>query len=335
MRFALVNGERQEPQPKLKGECPCCGKPMIARCGPVRVWHWAHKAGSQCDPWWENESEWHRGWKALFPLDWQEVVHHAEDGERHIADVKTAAGCVLEFQYSYIKRDEVRSREAFYRRLEWVVHGGRRSGDYMSLPGHWRNYKAATTDPPVMRVRIEGNPLLRDWVGSAAQVYFDFSKNREVNDGDDFWCLMPENDDEWAYVAPYPREKFIERHRHPTRSSIADHDALIAILAAGIEEQKRLPPLSEGIRPAKSSQERTGTFVAEQNVAKTAEQIARGNRIYAKALEGVPRLDREYPTDHPYGFSQDRMEDFLAKDKALRLAKEEIERLDKEDENGS
>ena len=42
-----------------------------------------------CDPWWENETEWHRAWKDQFPADWQEIVHHAEDGEKHIADVKT------------------------------------------------------------------------------------------------------------------------------------------------------------------------------------------------------------------------------------------------------
>ena len=353
MRFAFVDGQRREPQPKLKGECPCCGEPMIARCGRVRVWHWAHKSRSRCDPWWENETPWHRAWKSQFPQDWQEFVQHAEDGERHIADVKTEAGCVLEFQYSYIKPDEVLSREAFYQPLEWVVHGGRRNGDCQSLPRSWRNYTAAATDPPVMAVRITGNPLLRDWVGSSAQVYFDFSENSEVADGDDFWWLSPHHDYEWAYVAPYPREIFIERHRHMTPSSIAADEALTATLADGVEELRRifLTPggfprfrmtrgsaqprlLAKRIRQSKLSPEETGTSVVEQNVARTADQIARRERFYAKALEGLPRPDRKYPTNHQ-GFSQERMDDYLAKQKALRLAKKEIERLEKEDENGS
>ena len=53
------------------------------------MWHWAHRGSRFCDPWWENETEWHRSWKGQFPVNWQEVVHQAETGEKHIADVKT------------------------------------------------------------------------------------------------------------------------------------------------------------------------------------------------------------------------------------------------------
>ena len=113
MKFALAHGQRQEAQPNLSGECPGCGRPMVARCGEVRVRHWAHKGRRHCDPWWENETEWHRGWKDRFPADWQEIVHPDGDGERHIADVKTGDGWVIEFQHSYIKPEERRSREAF------------------------------------------------------------------------------------------------------------------------------------------------------------------------------------------------------------------------------
>jgi hypothetical protein len=52
----------------------------------------------------ENETEWHRAWKDQFPPEWQEIVHLAGDGERHIADVKTGDGWVIEFQHSYITR---------------------------------------------------------------------------------------------------------------------------------------------------------------------------------------------------------------------------------------
>jgi hypothetical protein len=33
MKFALVDGQRQEAQPRLSGKCPACEHPMIARCG--------------------------------------------------------------------------------------------------------------------------------------------------------------------------------------------------------------------------------------------------------------------------------------------------------------
>ena len=126
MKFAFVNGQRQESQPNLSGECPACRGPVVAKCGEVRVWHWAHKGRLHCDPWKENETPWHRAWKNEFPADWQEIVHSADDGERHIADVETAGGWVIEFQHSYIKPEERRSREAFYRKLIWVVDGRRR-----------------------------------------------------------------------------------------------------------------------------------------------------------------------------------------------------------------
>jgi len=46
--------------------------------------------------------------KDQFPADWQEHVQHAETGERHIADVKTSRGWVIEFQHSYLKPEERR-----------------------------------------------------------------------------------------------------------------------------------------------------------------------------------------------------------------------------------
>jgi hypothetical protein len=102
---------------------------MVAKCGEERIWHWAHQGTRTCDSWWEPETEWHRAWKGKFPIAWQEVIHPAENGEKHIADVKTDHGWVIEFQYSFIKPDERRSRNAFYPKLVWVVNGTRRKRD--------------------------------------------------------------------------------------------------------------------------------------------------------------------------------------------------------------
>jgi hypothetical protein len=92
MKFALVDGQRHEALPNLSGKCPNCDQPMIAKCGEVRMSHWAHQRRVSCDTWWENETEWHRNWKGQFPAIWQEFVHRAENGEKHIADVRPIKG---------------------------------------------------------------------------------------------------------------------------------------------------------------------------------------------------------------------------------------------------
>jgi competence protein CoiA len=121
MEFALVNGIRSVPSPKLTGECQVCRRPVIAKCGPQLIWHWAHKRKFSCDPWWENEGHWHRTWKNYFPTEFHEIVAHDSLGEKHIADLKLADGLVIELQHSSMSIDEMRSREVFYDKMIWIV----------------------------------------------------------------------------------------------------------------------------------------------------------------------------------------------------------------------
>lgn len=126
MRYALVNGMRVEAQPGQKAVCPGCKADVVARCGRIVVWHWAHTAQLHCDQWWEPETEWHRAWKDRFPNEWQEVpTTDSCTGELHIADVRTEGGLVIELQRSGIGPEEVRAREAFYSSMVWVVDGRR------------------------------------------------------------------------------------------------------------------------------------------------------------------------------------------------------------------
>jgi competence CoiA-like predicted nuclease len=147
VKFARVDGNRQEAQPGLSGECPGCGQPMIAKCGEVRVPHWAHKGRRLCDPWWENETPWHSAWKDQFSAAWQEIVHHAEGGERHIADVKTERGWVIELQHSYLNPPERRARDAFYPKLVWVVNGTRRPRDARQFIEAFNNGASVVAKP--------------------------------------------------------------------------------------------------------------------------------------------------------------------------------------------
>ena len=124
MKFSLVDGVRREPAPKLKGTCCCCKSPTLAKCGNRKVWHWAHESLSHCDSWWENETPWHRTWKSYFPDSYQEIVHFDDGtGEKHVADIKTSNGMVIEIQNSPMNESEMASRENFYGKMMWIVNG--------------------------------------------------------------------------------------------------------------------------------------------------------------------------------------------------------------------
>lgn len=124
MQFSLVDGRKVAPFSKGVGVCPACGNRTVAKCGSVKVWHWAHANRESCDPWWENETPWHRAWKAHWSIEHQEILHISEEsGERHIADVKNSSGLVLEFQNSPMDDQELTSREAFYGNMVWIVNG--------------------------------------------------------------------------------------------------------------------------------------------------------------------------------------------------------------------
>jgi competence protein CoiA len=123
MQYALVDGLRCEAVPGGRGLCPACGAAMIAKCGPRILHHWAHAGRRDCDPWWENETEWHRAWKNLFPAECREISHVAADGEIHRADIKTPTGIVIEVQHSAMTDAERQAREAFYGNLVWVIDG--------------------------------------------------------------------------------------------------------------------------------------------------------------------------------------------------------------------
>lgn len=208
MKFALVDGKRQEAQPNLSGKCPICDHPMVAKCGKVRIWHWAHQGGRPCgDPWWENETGWHLKWKGELPDAWQEIVHHADDGTKHIADIKTEHGWVIEFQHSSISPEERQSRDAFYRQLVWVVDGTRRKRDAAQFARAWSDGTPVGKAFPVQRLYTDECALLREWSGSLAPIFFDFG------DGQVLWWLLPGRLNGSAYVAQFPRNVFIHIHR--------------------------------------------------------------------------------------------------------------------------
>jgi competence protein CoiA len=173
MRFAKFNGKRIEATPGAKGVCPNCESELIARCGEYNVWHWAHKVRPDCDSWSEPETWWHRDWKNRFPLEWQEISHtDSTTGEKHIADIKTPLGLVIEFQHSPIQPDEREARERFYQQMYWIVDGRRAPTD---IDNFKNGISRIDHKKPLYKVKWKGQSrLLDNWGKSGTYVYIDF-----------------------------------------------------------------------------------------------------------------------------------------------------------------
>ncbi len=217
MKFALNNGYKVEAIKGAKGLCPICGAELISKCGEIKVNHWAHKGSRNCDPWWENETDWHRAWKNHFPKEWQEIVCPDENsGEKHIADVKTQTGWVLEFQHSFLDPEERRSREAFYSKLVWVVDGTRRKTDKPQFENAISKSTVVTNNPAIQIRRVSSPDecrLLKVWRDSNWPVFFDLQETKDPKQSI-LWFLFPKILPTVAYIWPFPRQLFIEIHNH-------------------------------------------------------------------------------------------------------------------------
>lgn len=201
MRFALADDERIEATPGASGVCPGCNAEMLARCGTKKVWHWAHKGRRHCDPWWENETEWHRDWKARFPIDWQEVPARDETGELHIADIKTPHGLVIEFQHSAIQPGEVAKRTNFYDQVIWIVDATRRATDLTQYERMLsEHYPERFDGVDIYTVYCEETRLLKDWGSLGRIVGFDF--------GGENLCLLTAAQGRSRYLFDFPKAEF-------------------------------------------------------------------------------------------------------------------------------
>ena len=207
MKYAIVDCDKAEAKPGLKGQCPSCGSELIPRCGNIKIHHWAHKSVKMCDDWWENETQWHRDWKNHFPVEWQEVVQIAEDGEKHIADLKTSEGWVVEFQHSYLKHEERVSRDRFYGpKLIWVVDGNgtRNIKQFQKIIGT-KEIASLESNELIKRDNLlEKSNLIDAWSNLSGHVIFDFG-NSEINN---LWILISCSE-YWTYLLPISKKKLI------------------------------------------------------------------------------------------------------------------------------
>lgn len=217
MKFGISNNEKVLPQPGLKALCPICFSALIARCGTVKIWHWAHKSLNNCDPWWENETEWHRQWKDNYPVEWQEIIlRDTVTNEKHIADVRNERGLVLEFQHSAIASEERISREMFYKNMIWVVDGSRLKRYYNRFEQLLSSIWVKQLDDNKWKVTNPEYFLPKEWLDSTVPVVFDFSRVADVLPDqiiNYLWCIKYHGND--CYLFKMEKEFFV-RKTHQT-----------------------------------------------------------------------------------------------------------------------
>lgn len=218
MKFALIDDKKVEAFKGAKGFCQNCGAEMIAKCGELKVNHWAHKRKRQCDSWWENETEWHRNWKETYPVAWQEVIQFDQKTkEKHIADVYTDNGLVIEFQHSRIEPEERRKREDFYKNMVWVVDGTRLKRDFPRFSKEWKSDGISdvhkTNKPEIFEIWFPEFCFPESWLHSTVPVIFDYYGNGFLEDPHGLrkklYCLFPKVG-KHVCVAEISRKAFIK-----------------------------------------------------------------------------------------------------------------------------
>jgi competence protein CoiA len=241
VKFALVDDKREEAVKGAKGVCPLCASEVIAKCGEKKIHHWAHKSKTSCDTWWENETEWHRSWKNKFPVEWQEVIRRDSSGEKHIADIETQTEWVIEFQHSYLKPDERRSRNAFYKKLAWVVDGTRRKTDIPQFQNTLDQSAVLWKEPLILRGPFpEECRLLKEWCSeSNALVFFDFQKAKAEKQTK-LWFRFPKMTTNIVYLALFSREDFVKLHNTDQFDEVVKNKIIpIQEILAQYEQNKR------------------------------------------------------------------------------------------------
>lgn len=251
VKYALINDEKIEAVKGAKGFCPSCGSELVAKCGETNVNHWAHKGRRNCDPWWENETDWHRSWKKSFPKEWQERIHRDEEsGEKHIADVKTDSDWVLEFQHSHIDPEERLSRNSFYPKLVWVIDGVRRQRDKSNFHRILEENSSGGVAPPLKRIFFPDEcRLIKEWHSSDAFVFLDFQDVNKENQPI-IWFLFPRTTDKEAYLCPITRVEFIELHNDNKFDQLVEN--VISPFIAELKNTEKIKIEMEEIRRRES-----------------------------------------------------------------------------------
>lgn len=163
---SALNNELVLAAPGRDATCPQCGGRVIAKCGDIKIPHFAHATLEDCDTWTEPETAWHHAWKLSAPEHRREVVIG-----NHRADAVDPHGVVFEFQHSHLAPAAIHEREDHYGNMVWVfdigdveisVYHSREAIDR----GYDANYRAFRWSHPRFHVGATRQPTMLDHNGT-------------------------------------------------------------------------------------------------------------------------------------------------------------------------
>ena len=152
-------GKRAYPDAIAKfHRCPDCESPLIAKCGDIVSWHWAHPpdgdSSRDCARW--EESEWHASAKlAMLELPGWNIESQIDiNGQRFRADaVHSITGDVIEFVHSLSDSylGKFKALKAAGRHTLWVFDGRalccsphNKTTNTFGLSEGWKPFKSNT-----------------------------------------------------------------------------------------------------------------------------------------------------------------------------------------------
>lgn len=215
-RYAIVDGIKTDIRDAKRcqhGICPMCGDELIARKGGKRAPHWWHVKG-KCDDWYQPKGPWHIYWQSQFPVEMREVpVSESTEGGlvRHIADIRTGSGLVIEVQYSAIMPSEVKERELFYGKMLWLI-SKTRFPRFDEVSSEWgQSYRCGEFDVWGLDGKHQ-QCLPCAWEKSDKFLWLDCHGSMEHPESDeDLVCVVPRaQEDAFRLYTYVSREKFLK-----------------------------------------------------------------------------------------------------------------------------
>jgi len=117
MLYAKKDNDRIKATPKDTANCPYCESKVIAKCGNINIWHWAHKVKSDSCLY-KDMSQWHMQHQLMAENEGWKIEQHT--GYR-IADCIKGIN-VIELQKSSISDQEILNRNINYDAFRYNVH---------------------------------------------------------------------------------------------------------------------------------------------------------------------------------------------------------------------
>lgn len=230
--YAMVNGQKTLPSRGERGTCLHCGGDVLAKCGSIRVHHWAHRSGRDCDTWSEGIGPWHLWWQGQVRPEFVEVPVG-----RHRADILGSGNLVIELQHSAISPEAVRERETHYGAMLWLIDAIKRFGGLVSGSrfffsfGRTRHFqscnKPVVLDFADFLVEVEaiddvipgfsGFGVIRD----PAWFFHRYLADRLAKEAPQREKSAPKSLSLWASSPPWKLTRSLTQWRHPSTGLLA------------------------------------------------------------------------------------------------------------------